>query len=252
MPLLANESTVRFSSPDSNSIVDLANTVFSLLSEEQRKHINKPALLTNIRYILNEMGSFEQITGTFYKHVVSTNRDDDLKDIIAIELNKPRTNNIIDSNMIELGSHYQDGFYAFLGFPGTKNGSKYKENEIKNRPYAYYDRSIKAEDINVFSYEDSLNILIRYQHKKTITNGIGPNIGTKMKGISGGPVFWISSMSDLSNWTNERIKLSGIVFHTVERHQYMVAIRIKVLIECLEHMEECPEFNSFQVTYKSL
>ena len=53
MPLLANESTVRFSSPDSNSIVDLANTVFSLLSEEQRKHINKPALLTNIRYILN-------------------------------------------------------------------------------------------------------------------------------------------------------------------------------------------------------
>ena len=50
---MANESTVRFSSPDSNSIVDLANTVFSLLSEEQRKHINKPALLTNIRYILN-------------------------------------------------------------------------------------------------------------------------------------------------------------------------------------------------------
>ena len=52
---MANESTVRFSSPDSNSIVDLANTVFSLLSEEQRKHINKPALLTNIRSQLSQL-----------------------------------------------------------------------------------------------------------------------------------------------------------------------------------------------------
>jgi hypothetical protein len=201
----------------------------------------------NIRYIFDETGSLEQITGTFYKHISSTKRDDDLKDIIAIELNKPPTNNIIDSSMIDLGSYYQNGFYAFIGYPGTKNGVIFKRREMKNHPYSYYDRSLKAENIDAFSYDDNLNILIRYQHQRIITNGTGPNIGTRMKGISGGPVFWVTSISDLSNWTNERIKLSGVVIHTVERHQYMAAVRLKVLIECLDNLKKCSDFDTFQV-----
>jgi hypothetical protein len=200
----------------------------------------------NKRFVFNDEGNLKQVTGTLHKHITSGKRDDDLKDIIAIEISNMSRNDVIESNMIDLQVNYQHGLYAFLGYPSTKNGVVYKEHETKSRAYSYFDVSLKAIDVKSFQYDDSLNILIRYQHKETITNGVGPNKSVSMKGISGGPVFWIAPMNDLSSWNKDQIKLAGVVIHTVEGYEYMAAARIKVLVDYLTKNQ--PDFQTIKIS----
>ncbi len=203
----------------------------------------------NVRFVFGDDGELHKLIGNFHKHIAPTRRDDDLKDVIAIELDRVIKSDVVSADMIDFQSGYQEGIYAFVGYPGTKNGVLYGTSEMKNRVYSYFDMSRPASWVTSFSYDDSLNILIRYQHKHTISNGAGPGKGAKMKGISGGPVFWISPKTDLSGWNKERIKLDGIAIHTVERHQYMAAVRLKVLIDYFKGDKDLlEEFESFQVT----
>lgn len=202
----------------------------------------------NIRYVFDDNGEIQKLIGTFHKHKSNTKRDDDLKDVIAVELDRAIKSEAVGIEMIDLQPSYQEGIYAFIGYPGTTNGAIYGKREMKNRSYSYFDMSRPASEIASFSYDDSLNIMIRYQHKKTISNGVGPSKGAKMKGISGGPVFRVSQMADLSKWNKERIKLAGIVIHTVERHEYMAAVRFKVLIDYFKGDQNLlREFESFQI-----
>lgn len=204
---------------------------------------------TNVRFVFGDDGELHKLTGNFHKHKPSTRRDDDLKDVIAIELDRIIKSDVVSTDMIDLQSGYQEGIYAFVGYPGTKNGVIYGTREMKNRAYSYFDMSRPASRVPSFTYDDSLNILIRYQHKQTITDGAAPSKGAKMKGISGGPVFWLSPLTDLSGWNKKRIKLAGIAIHTVELHQYMAAVRLKVLIDYFNGDQDLiEEFESFQVT----
>lgn len=203
----------------------------------------------NVRFVFSDDGELHKLVGNFNKHIAPDRRDDDLKDVIAIELAGIIKSDVICADMVDLQSGYQEGIYAFFGYPGTKNGVIYGTREMKNRAYSYFDMSHPASEVTSFTYDDGLNILIRYQHNQTITNGAGPRKGAKMKGISGGPVFWVSPLTDLSGWNKERIKLAGIAIHTVERHQYMAAVRIKVLIDYFNSDQDLvKEFESFQVT----
>lgn len=203
----------------------------------------------NIRFVFGDDGELHKLAGNFHKHIAPTRRDDDLKDVIAIELDGIIKNDVICADMVDLQSGYQEGIYAFVGYPGTRNGGIYGTREMKNRAYSYFDMSLPASEVTSFTYDDGLNILIRYQHSQTITNGAGPSKGAKMKGISGGPVFWVSPLTDLPGWNKERIKLAGIAIHTVERYQYMAAVRIKVLIDYFNGDQGlAKEFESFQVT----
>jgi hypothetical protein len=172
-----------------------------------------------------------------------------LKDSIAIELSNYQRKDAIKSSIIDTSTNHKNGIYGFIGYPATKNGPKYAQKQMKNRPYLYYDKSLKTTDVSSFSYDDCLNILINYQHKKTIVNGVGPLKSTKMKGISGGPVFWVSSMKNLSNWNKLSIKLAGITIHTVEMYRYMAAVRIKTLIDAIDDNSQFQdEFDIFNIS----
>ena len=201
----------------------------------------------NRRLIFDEKGDLRTVEGRMYKHVAPGRRDDDLKDLIAIELRDIDTRREINTS-INIANPDEDGIYAFMGYPGTKNGFIYRSRALKNRPYAYYDRSLRARDVTSFAYDDALNILIRYQRKKSVLKGLGPQHGPKMKGISGGPVFWITPMQDLADWTPDSIKLAGVVIHTVDAQKYMAAAKIGILSEVIDGVSKFqPEFECIEI-----
>ena len=106
--------------------------------------------------------------------------------------------------------------------------------------------SREAKVISSFQYDDRLNILIRYLYNKTISNGGFPQRGARMKGISGGPAFWISGMENLSDWDKCRVRLAGVVIHTVEQYEYMAAARIQMLVDAIHGESEVQsEFEIF-------
>lgn len=202
----------------------------------------------NDRYIFNNEGEIQKLTGIFYKHLATGKRDDDIKDIMAIEIDNKLEKRVIKQSMLYLQTDYQEDFYAFLGYPGTKNGQKYKEKVMKNRPHSYWDKSIKANEVQSFQYDDKLNVLINYTAKKTIHKDSGPQKGVKMKGISGGPVLLITPPKNLSSFDDARVKLVGVVFHTLERKKYMSAVRLKVLSDyLLGNSNYQDEFETFEI-----
>lgn len=193
----------------------------------------------NIRYVFNKLGVLQKVKGVLYKHIAEGKRDDDLKDIVAVKLSGIEIKCAIAPNMFDDSNEYKEGLYGFIGYPGTKNGQAFDKTEMKNRPYSYVDKSISASKLKSFAYDDTLNIMIRYDNKKIIQNNMGPTKGPRMKGISGGPVFYLTSLKNLLKWSKERIKLSGVVIHTVEEKKYMAAVRINVI---LERLARCDEF----------
>ena len=94
--------------------------------------------------------------------------------VIAIEVTHLTPQNVFQCEMIDTSSEFKEGWYGFLGYPGTKNGLIYGSEKMKNRPYVYYDKSLEAKNVTSFQYDNRLNILIRYQHKKSISKGVGP------------------------------------------------------------------------------
>jgi hypothetical protein len=200
----------------------------------------------NRRFIFDENGDLRTVEGGMYKHVTSGRRDDDLKDLIAIEIRNIDTRRELITS-INIANPDEDGIYAFMGYPGTKNGFIFRSRALKNRPYAYYDRSLRVRDVTSFSYDGALNVLVRYQRKKSVQKGFRPQHGPKMKGISGGPVFWITPMKDLADWTPDSVWLAGVVIHTVDAQKYMAAAKIGILTEVIDgvskfqHEFECIE-----------
>lgn len=206
-------------------------------------------VLENERYVPTEGSEgFYKVLGRFYKHRAACKRDDDINDLIAIELRETLSEYAFKINDPKFEATFQDGLYAFAGYQGTKNKVKFGTQILRRRPYYYFGKSLQSRNIASFKYSDSQNILIRYTYKKTMTNGLGPQRGARMKGISGGPVFFISGMTNLLDWSIENVRLSGVVIHTVEHHQYMAAARLMTLAEVLEGSSAIQaEFEVFSV-----
>jgi hypothetical protein len=248
-----------------NSVKGITTQVFRILDGAAPEHVGSAFYLRhrdriflisaahvfddaplNERWVFDATGILQLIKGRCWKHIAGGRRDDDISDLIVVEVTELSNSAAWNSAALDMSQAFRSGLYAFVGFPRTKNGRVYKQGQFKYRPYSHWDKSIKAKAVTSFTYDDAVNVLIQYQPKRVVPgHSKFAQRGPLMKGISGGPVFWLGPLRNLSTWNLRRIQLAGVVIHTVELHQYMAGVRIKLAIDLIDGSSS--QLNEFEL-----
>jgi hypothetical protein len=132
---------------------------------------------------------------------------------------------------IDGGAPAMHKYYAAVGFPKTKNGPRYGETVLKNRPYMYAGKASQDRTCYSVGLSPDMYLCFDILLKKTYTRTQKQVKAPKPHGISGGPIFYIHDFS--CPFQCLRPTLYGIVTGYKVDGKCMVGPRIAPIIEGL-------------------
>ena len=196
------------------------------------------------RVAIKSKNKLVNITGDIIENKYSQTRKEDKIDLAILILNEKMEQALSDYNYLKISnidynhiSNKMDTSYTFIGFPATKNKTRYNTKNVKGALYSYTASRVKEEVYKALGITTATHIAITFNKRKLLSTDKKKTTVPDPYAMSGGGIWLNDNLNQHPSIYKPKIKLVGIALSWHKKYNCLMGVSTSAVLGIIK--ENC-------------